>query len=188
MIFSFFDPVKYNNRLTADIFRDYQNYKRKALGRIKLKTYSITGAPRPEQLAQILYGSPDLYWVLLLINNVVDPFHGWIKTTEACQQSAIQRWSKMPNGVLNNNRIVYHADANGERFYNLIEDPKNPGNWYDKGDTKMKHIQYVGPLKPVDIFGAEVIENEKLRTIKIIDRRDLQGFISNFTREMEKAE
>lgn len=187
MIFSFFNPVNYNGKLTTDIFRDYQNYSRKALIGFKLKTYVINGAPRPEQLAYHLYGNPNLYWVLLIVNNIVDPFNDWLKSNTECQKIAIQRYSDMDNGVDFNNRILYHVDTNGERFYNLIEDPKNPLNWYDKGDTKMAHVQYVGPLKPVDIFEAEIIENEKKRTIKIIDQRDIQGFISNFTREMEKV-
>lgn len=187
MIFSFFDGTLYNGKLTTDIFRDYQNYARKALNSIKLKTYTISGSPRPEQLAYQLYGNPNYYWVLLMVNNIDDPFHGWIKSPTACYKTAVQRYKNMDNGVQSNNRIVYHLNEFGEKFYNLVNDKENPNHWYDKGDTEKKYIQYNGPLRPIDIFEAEMLENEKKRTIKIIDPRDLNKFMSNITREMEKV-
>lgn len=182
MIFSFFDPINYKNIPTTNIFKNYRSYLNRVLANFKLKTYYISGSPRPEQLAYTIYGNSQLYWVLLMINDNFDPFHGWIKPQEACYQSAIQRYSEVGG-----NQVLYHIDINGERYYNLIEDPEHPGTYYDKGDKKMKFPQYTGKLAAVDILEDSILSNETKREIKIIDPVDINNFVSSMIREMEKS-
>ncbi|ASZ76391.1 baseplate wedge subunit [Proteus phage PM2] len=182
MIFSFFDPVEYRGKPTTNIFKNYKVYIKRVLSNYKLKTYYIKGSPRPEELANTLYGNPQLYWVLLMINDNYDPFHGWIKGQEASYQSAIQRYENAGG-----QQVLYHIDNNGERYYNLVEDPDNPGLWYDKGDKEMEYLQYNGPLAAVDILEDAILRNEESREIKIIDPKEIQSFISAIIREMEKS-
>ncbi|BBC78217.1 baseplate wedge subunit [Escherichia phage EcS1] len=191
MIFSFFDPVSYQAKTVdvnapvvklTDIYRDYQTYFNRVIAKFKLKTYYISGAPRPEELANILYGNTQLYWVLLMCNANFDPFHGWITSQEAAYQSAIQRYQDVGG-----EQVLYHIDALGELWYNLVEDPANPGNWYDKGDKLMRYRQYQGPLAAVDTYEDAIRKNEHAREIKIIDPNDIESFLSGLIREMEKA-
>ena len=94
MLFSFFSPIDYSAKTvkgakakaipTADIFRNYRKYFDTVAENYLLQTYYISGAPRPEELAYILYGNSQLYWILLMCNNVYDPFRDWIKTQDAC--------------------------------------------------------------------------------------------------------
>ena len=39
--------------------------------------YSITNNQRPDQVANDLYGDPELDWVILLCNNVINVYNEW---------------------------------------------------------------------------------------------------------------
>ncbi|QQV89008.1 baseplate wedge subunit [Providencia phage PSTRCR_121] len=182
MIFSFFDPIEYKNAPTTQIFKNYRAYFNRVVPNFKLKTYYISGSPRPEQLAYTLYGNSQLYWVLLMINDNYDPFYGWICGQEASYQAAIQRYKDVGG-----QQVLYHVDNNGERYYNLVEHPINKNHWYDKGDKEMKYLQYQGPLAAVDTLEDAILRNESKREIKIIDPNDMSNFISSIIREMEKS-
>jgi len=182
MIFSFFPSVDYKGTPTADIYRNYRFYFNRVLRNYKPRSYQLTGTLRPEQLAETLYGQQQYYWVLLMLNNNYDPFYGWITDQETAYQCAIQRYSNVGG-----EQVLYHVDAERNRYYNLTEDPVNPGFWYDKGDVNRLHLQYKGTLVPIDIYEDAVLQNEAKRTIKIINPSDIQSFVSDFIKEMEKA-
>ncbi|QFR56105.1 baseplate wedge subunit protein [Serratia phage Muldoon] len=182
MLFSFFEPRQYGKVQMTDIFRNYGAYFDAALVNFKPRKYFIAGAPRPEELAYILYGNTQLYWVLLMLNNVYDPWNGWITTQETAYQNAIQKYSKVGG-----DQVLYHVDKKGEKWYNLVQDPDFPGHWYDKGDIDKKYLQYSGTLVPVSTLEDAIRENEKRREIQIIDPSDIDAFLSNMIREMEKA-
>lgn len=191
MLFSFFDPIQYTAKTInknaktiemTDIFRNYKAYFKRVAAGYRLRTHYIQGSPRPEELANIIYGNPQLYWVLLMCNDNYDPYYGWITSQEAAYQAAAQRYE-----FAGGNQVLYHVDAQGEKYYNLVEDPRNPGSWYDKGDTDMEFRQYSGALAAVDIYESSVLENEKLREIKIVSPQDIDSFLSDLIREMEIA-
>lgn len=199
MIFSFFDPIGYEAKTIhknaaslrntevksipmADIFRNYRAYFDKVVSSYTLKTYYISGAPRPEELAYQIYGNTQLYWVFLMCNNLYDPYYGWITNQESSYQAAIQRYSDVGG-----NQVLYHIDANGEIFYNLVNYEDAPTLWYDKGDRLRLYPQYTGPLAAVDTYEDAIRKNEFKREIKIIDPYDIESFIGDLMREMEKA-
>lgn len=199
MLFSFFNPINYTAKtiyknapsLTnsdlktipmTDIFRNYKSYFDTVASNYKLKTYYITGAPRPEELAYQLYGNTQLYWVLLMCNNTYDPYYGWLINQEAGYQASIQRYQD-----IGGNQTLYHINEKGEIWYNLVEYPENSQVWYDKGDRIHKYPQYRGALAAVDIYEDAIRKNEVKREIKIIDPYDIESFVSALIKEMEKA-
>lgn len=192
MIFSFFDAIEYKAKTVnvnsktvtlTDIFKNYHGYFNQVAINYQLKTYFIQGSPRPEELSYQLYGNSQYYWVLLMVNNVYDPYYGWIKSQEASYQSAIQKYENTEEGI---NQVLYHIDSNGDKYYNLVSDPENPLIWYDKGDEAMEHPQYKGPLVAVDVYEDAIRRNEAMREIKIIDPSDIESFISALIKLMEK--
>lgn len=188
MLLSFHDPVPYaaktvnkkaSSVLMTNIFKDYKEYFDRVAINYRLVTYYIQGAPRPETLAYELYGNVQLYWVLLMCNNIYDPYHEWIKPQEACYQSVDQQYENAED------LIAYHVNIKGEKFYNLVQDQSEPGSWYDKGDEFKLHKQYVGALNPVTVYEDAILENERKRQIKIIAPSDIESFLSDLIREME---
>lgn len=84
--------------------------------------YTISDEDRPEDIAYYYYGSTDYTWLVLLANNIIDPYHQWplkeddfnkyiIKKYE--QRSglsgyAVVDWAK--NETIDDN-IVYYSKA-----------------------------------------------------------------------------
>lgn len=191
MIFTFFDPIEYTAKTIdknakavpiTDIFRNYKEYFKRAASNYRLRTYYIQGNPRPEELSYQIYGNSQLYWVLLMCNDNYDPFYGWITSQEAAYQAAEQRYANAGG-----DQVVYHVNENGEKFWNLVNYNDDPTVWYDKGDVAKKYPQYNGALAAVDVNEAAILENERKREIKIIAQQDIDSFMADLIREMEKS-
>lgn len=183
MLFSFFQPTEYKGKVIADVFHNYRSYFNAIISDYTIITYYIQGSPRPEQLAHEIYGNQQLYWVLLMLNDIYDPFHDWVKDQESVYQSQIQKYSE-----IGGNQVLYHMDKDGNKYWNLTEYPKGSGNWYDKGDIHHRHLQFQGGLSAVDIYEDGILKNEEKRKIKIIEPTQIKKFLNAFVREMEKAE
>lgn len=191
MLFSFFDPINYTAKTVnenakaipmTDIFRNYKAYFKRIISGYRLRTYYIQGSPRPEELAYQIYGNTQLYWVLLMCNDNYDPYYGWITSQEAAYRAAEQRYENAGG-----DQVIYHIDAKGDKYYNLVESETNPGTWYDKGDLAQEYPQYQGALAAIDIYEDAIRSNEKKRQIKIIAPSDINSFLSDLIREMEIA-
>ena len=189
MLLSFYDPVYYSAKtvskkapdiLMTNIFRNYKRYFDRVAKNYNMSTYYIQGAPRPETLSYSIYGNTQYYWILLLANNIYDPYHDWIKTQESCYESVAQQYSNAESTV------AYHINIRGEKYFNLVEYPIGSSEWYDKGDVNMMHVQYNGTLAPVSIYEDAILENEKKRKIKIINPTDMNRFVADFIKEMER--
>ena len=44
-------------------------------------TYDVREGETPEILAHKLYGDPELHWIVMLVNNVIDRYHDWPMST-----------------------------------------------------------------------------------------------------------
>lgn len=42
--------------------------------------YSVKDGERPEQIAERVYGDPSYSWLVLMTNDIIDPYHGWYKS------------------------------------------------------------------------------------------------------------
>lgn len=189
MILSFYDPIYYSaktvsknapNVLMTNIFRNYKKYFDRVAVNYNLTTYYIQGSPRPETLSNQIYGNTQLYWILLFANSIYDPYHGWIKSQEACYDSVAQQYENPES------EIAYHINVKNEKFFNLVQSRVQDGIWYDKGDTDQSHIQYVGALVPVNAYEAAILENEEKRKIRIVNPTDIERFMSDFIKELER--
>lgn len=76
--FSKFPIVTYNDIQVRDISRSVRikDYLKKNIS--FFEPYRIKSGETPEMLAHDFYGDSNLHWVLLLVNDVVDPFFDWI--------------------------------------------------------------------------------------------------------------
>lgn len=191
MIFSYFDPISYTAKTInpssssismTDIFKNYREYFNRVIVNFQLKTYYISGSPRPEELSYILYNNSQYYWVLLMVNNIYDPYHGWVESQNSSYESSTQRYADVGG-----EHVLYHIDENGDKYWNLTEFPSNSSVWYDKGDEEHLYPQYYGALAAVDTYEDAIRRNEEKRQIKIIDPGDMDSFISALIKEMEKS-
>ncbi|MGL4521479.1 MAG: baseplate wedge protein 53 [Bacilli bacterium] len=179
---NFYPPISYGGVMTADIFHDYNRFYKNIEPSYILKEYSIKNSPRPEMLSYMLYGTVEYYWILLLINKIYDPYYDWVMSDNAVHEYARQKYEYV-GGV---NKVAYHVNADGERFWNVVED-KNTQHWYDSRDLIKRYPQYIGAMIPVTNIEHEIEENEKRRVINIVRPNDIKRFASDLRRQMEDA-
>lgn len=84
--------------------------------------YTITDEDRPEDIAYYYYGSTDYTWLVLLANNIIDPYHDWPLKEDDFYQYLIKKYEKASgkkgyevvdwtqNETLSDN-IVYYSRA-----------------------------------------------------------------------------
>lgn len=181
---SSFGTTQYMGKSIADIFHNGGGYWDNIKVNFQLEDYSIAGSPRPEQLAYQLYGDPNLYWVLLLINQIVDPWHGWIKDDQAVQEYTKNKYANVTGGAF---AVHHHESPEGDIFYDLVEFPVGSQQWYDSGDTNRQFIQYTGDLVPITRIEHELNLNEEKRVIKVIRNSDITRFLDLMEGQIEKV-
>ena len=76
------DKIYYNGSLVPDIFNRY-----KIINKIKenvayYRKYTVNEGETPEYVSQIFYNTTDFWWLILLINDITDPYFGWLMTTK----------------------------------------------------------------------------------------------------------
>ena len=54
-------------------------------GRSVFYEYDIKDGERPENIAERVYGDVGYHWLVMLTNNIVDPYHGWCKSGDILQ-------------------------------------------------------------------------------------------------------
>lgn len=182
MIIDAFKPIDYGGIEVVDIIRNYRSYVDRVLRRYQLEEFVIVGDPTTEMLSYSLYGDPNLFWLIIYINDIIDPWHGWVKDPEAVLQSAEQKYKNWGG----TSQVVYHMTRDFEKFYDLVEDPDNKNHWYHKGDKIKKHVQYIGQLYPVSVYEDEAMKNDGKRRIKIIKPSDMQRFATDLRSEIDK--
>lgn len=184
MLFRYFDPIEYDGVPTADIYHHYKGYFDQAAAKFIKRRYQITGSPRPELLSYQLYSNTGYYWILLMLNNIYDPYYDWVMSEEAVQQYAAIKYQNLEN---KQHTVMYHVDSNGKKYWRLTEYPAGSRNWYDIGDVHHQHLQHVGVLVPITAIEDEIAQNERRRVIDIIMPSDIPAFIDALNRVMETA-
>ena len=119
---------------------------------------SISSSERPEVLAYELYNNSEYHWVLLQLNNVVDPYYDWVLEDYTFDELLRKKYPNMG--------LLLESDHFGANIYNT-SDPK-------------KHFFYPGEIiKAEGGSGAEGTVIEFNPTIKQIIYKHVSGtFIS----------
>lgn len=71
--------------------------------------YTITDEDRPEDIAYYYYGSTDYTWLVLLANNIIDPYHDWPLKEDDFYQYLIKKYEK----------------ASGKKSYEVVDWTQN---------------------------------------------------------------
>jgi hypothetical protein len=150
--------------------------------------YNVQDGDTPEMLADKYYGDPELHWVILYMNDIVDPFYDWpldynkfIKYVQnkygsiATAQTQVHHYEKIierydsSSQVTTTSTVIIDLEA-----YNSLPDTQNNTFNLVNGTTVTETIT----RKVVYAWDYELSENEKKRTIKVL-RKDYIGAIKN---------
>ena len=84
-------------KLREDIFQDLTTFQK----------YNIKGDDRPDNVANEIYGSPDLDWVVLLSNNIINLYDEW-----PLSQSNLDAYIMDKYGTIEKLNEVHHYESN----------------------------------------------------------------------------
>ena len=78
--FSKFPKLSYNGSLATDILTRISTLRGNIDSNAIFYTYDIQEGDTPELIASKYYGDPELHWVVLIFNDMYDPFYDWPMT------------------------------------------------------------------------------------------------------------
>jgi len=80
--------INYEGKLVTNIFHKYVFI---SSNEGKVKEYfdtDIEEGETPESLSYKHYGTTDYWWIVLIFNNIIDPFYDWLLSREAMEDIA----------------------------------------------------------------------------------------------------
>lgn len=134
-MYQYYGTIVYNHETIQDITtRFILKPKSNGFGITSFLEYLIKDWESPENIAYKLYGSCEYVWVILLCNDIINPFTDWLLTNEELEELIAQKYGDKANAV-------HHYELNGivytEKMPNAIV-VTNAQYEYDKNEKKRK--------------------------------------------------
>jgi hypothetical protein len=158
--------------------------------------YDIKDGDTPEILADKIYGDSGLHWIILLINEIVDPRFDWPLPYDDFISFCIAKYGSL-EAIYDTNKVVGFGEKELEvdSLFLVLESStnKNPVrlilNKKDSDVSYRKALSYaVNPLieKEISNFDYEYEKNEAKRRIKLIKPEFISEIITNFDNLIKK--
>lgn len=131
--------------------------------------YLVSSGERPEETAERMYKDPNLYWVILLINNITDPLLGW----------------KMSDSELDLYCEAKYDNINEVHHYFNIEKNKISDEVDEKYFRTLPNSQLPVNIKPVTNFDYESELNNEKGQIIVVNPKYVSQFVESVIRALE---
>ena len=129
--------------------------------------YEVKDGETHEQIAHKLYGDTKYHWLVLLVNDIVDPYFDWPMSHENLNITIRERYSTPEKDGLEFSKITIHHYE--DAFGNVID------------EVHFHQLPYE-ERKEVYIYEWERDQNEAKRKIQLLDER----YVDQIDLEMEK--
>ena len=151
------------------------------------ETYEVLGGETPEQLSFRFYGTPDLHWLILLTNNIIDPRFEWPLNEDNLIKHTQDKYGSERN-IFTTNRAVNAKGFQVETFFILLEDSthKNPKRLLietpkDAGiNTPIVYKESEIGTDFQSNYEVEELTNESYRLIKILKAEIVERVITDY--------
>lgn len=157
--------------------------------------YDVQDGDTPEIIAKKYYGDPTKHWIILLSNNILDPFYDWPLTTTNLQNVLISKYGSVANSQTTTHhyeKVITQKDSVTSNItINKYVIDQDTYNSLPETTTVVKNLSngtsvtIITERKIVTSYDYEIDLNESKRQIKIIDEKymnELQSQLSNFLR------
>lgn len=204
--FSKFPTITYAERSVYDITRR-NNFIRDTLGNpLLFLPYTIKEGEKPEDIANLYYGSVDYTWLVLMANNMLDPYHDWPMSQEVFYNYLIDKYSELSKkkGIevvhwcmseLNlDNVVYYYREENGKLVkiskqtlvYNYLLTERGDILTTEDDENLIVDVQPPAGYQAYRIFDYENDLNENKREILLVDRQYASKIDTEFRKLMKK--
>lgn len=138
------------------------------------QSYVVPAGTTPESLAEKMYGDSRKYWVILLVNAIVNPFLEWVMDAHTLEEYTKAVYSDIDTVLYFTNLQTgrRYDDVASETFFSLLE----------AGDPLPHDVHPVGPLE------HEAALNAKRAEIVLINPRYVHFFVDTFNRSIQGTE
>ena len=151
------DTVRVKNlfrrvKLREDFFTSFVNFTK----------YKVIGDERPDNVAEKVYGNPDLDWVVLVCNNIIDIKNDWPMTEFDLNMYLNEKYTPQQLVEIHHYETIDWRDYENQQII-------PPGKIVDENFTVEylvgTQIRKVSPIKSVSYFEWEVSKNDEKRNI-----------------------
>lgn len=202
--FSLFPKVSYNKIPVIDITRRNIFLSYLNSNPFVFLPYTIKEKEKPEDISLYYYGSVKYTWLVLLANNILDPYYDWPLDEEQFNLYLMSKYKDIINlkGVelidwLKNNQIydnvVYYYKENNNDVISLNPESFETEYELDEAGNIIRDeygrkiiISRTIPIEwtPMRIYDYEYQLNENKREIKLVDRNNLSQIEKEFKKLM----
>ncbi len=123
-------------------------------------TYDVREGETPESIADKLYDDSELHWVIMIVNNITDRYHGWPMNGAQFLQYLNDKYSNV-DGV--HHYEIAQTSGDTTQIINIGADNTN----YPSA-TLITNREY------------EQAEQDKKRKIRLLDPQYIQQFVDEF--------
>ena len=123
-------------------------------------TYDVREGETPESIADKLYDDSELHWVIMIVNNITDRYHGWPMNGAQFLQYLNDKYSNV-DGV--HHYEIAQTSGDTTQIINIGTDNTN----YPSA-TLITNREY------------EQAEQDKKRKIRLLDPQYIQQFVDEF--------
>lgn len=126
----------------------------------------------PEEVAFDIYGDVNLYWVILFVNNIVNPFIDWYMPSDQFEKYCERIYGDKLMKVKYFKNIVTDEIITGDEVKVFQE-------MFDSGIQLPEHIAYV------TYYDHEKIINENRAMIRVIPKQVVTQFVEEFKKSLK---
>lgn len=144
------EVIKYDDKFITDLTTQLKYNTSMINNSYYFISYTINDGDTPESICYKLYNDGTLDWILLEVNNIIDPFYDWPLTTYELSEFCKTKYN---NAIYN----IHHYELNG-----IVVNSTIPG------------------AEPITNFDYENRKNDIKRKIKIPTEEFMNDFIFSY--------
>ena len=141
-----------------DIFRRVAS-RNKLINNFELEKYTIQDGDTPENIAYRYYGNTQYFWVILLVNDIIDPREDWPKTGVE-----LSDYTALKYGATELNDIHHYDDADG------LHVDYDPVKYANGEQTAVTNLAYESEI------------NDRKKNIVLLRDSRLMSFVESYNR------
>lgn len=126
--------------------------------------YNIKDGERPEHIAERVYGDPSYHWLVMMTNDIVDPYHGWYKSG-----NALEKYVQSKHG----GKSVFIGTTADGYFYSKYV---GTGSSLSQGSISAPVVDYTPELCKLTVRGGEFSEGTATLTVSGATAYNVQIF------------
>lgn len=177
--FNYFPKIKYNNLTSINLLSKVGLIRSYNTRYEKFYEYVVKEGERPDIIAYREYSDASLDWIIYLINEIVDPYSGWVMNNNDFISYLEDKYGVRAEKL---NSVVISSSISHYYYKGIASDTQEIISSYNYTMTKETYDKLGSPSGwvPKSIFDYENEINESKRTIKMLRSAYITEFKTQF--------